>query len=143
MSADEVRAMMRHAYDLMSSGDLDGFLELAAPDFVDHNPDPGQGPGIEGVRESFARFLGAFPDLRMTPQEILVDDDKAIARTVMTGTHRGELNGIPATGKSVRVEVIDIVRFENGKAKERWGIYDALAMMQQLGLVPEAEAAPA
>ena len=135
MSA-ELKDLARRAYDIMGSGDLDELDELAHPDFVDHNPDPGQVPGIAGVKEAFRATRAAFPDLKAVPKAMYVDGDTVISRVRITGTHKGDFIGIPATGSSIDVEVIDIVRIVDGKAKERWGIFDAMTMMQQLGQMP-------
>ena len=83
-------------------------------------------------------YIAAFPDLRMEPEDVLASGDKVVARTRGTGTHRGEFMGIPASGKSIDVELIDIMRFgEDGLVTEHWGVFDALTMMQQLGAIPE------
>ena len=77
----------------------------------------------------------------MGPQDILVDGDKAVNRVQFTGTNDGEFMGMPATGKRVSVGVIDIVRFgDDGLAREHWGVFDMMSMMQQLGLAPGAPA---
>ena len=82
---------------------------------------------------------GAFPDLRMEPQDVLVSGDKAVARVRATGTHQGEFLGMAATGRSVDVQLIDITRFgDDGLAREHWGVFDALALMQQLGAFPQS-----
>ena len=82
--------------------------------------------------------LAGFPDLRMEPQDVLVSDDKVVIRSKITGTHQGELMGIPATGRSIDVSVIDIIQFrDDGLAHEHWGVIDSMAMMQQLGVVPD------
>jgi predicted ester cyclase len=87
-------------------------------------------------------YRAAFPDLRMEPQDVLVSGDKVVARARATGTHRGEFMGMPATGKRIDVQLIDIIRFgDDGLAHEHWGVFDALAMMQQLGAVPGPPAA--
>jgi steroid delta-isomerase-like uncharacterized protein len=131
-------ATMRRVYDLISSGDVDGFGEILAEDFVEHEETPGLEPTKEGVKQFFHLYRAAFPDLRMEPQDILVSGDKVVARVRATGTHQGEFLGMPATGKSFDVQLIDIIRFGNdGLAHEHWGIFDALAMMQQLGAIPE------
>jgi predicted ester cyclase len=73
----------------------------------------------------------------MDAEDILVSGDKAVARVRATGTQQGEFMGIPATGRSVDVQLIDIIRFgDDGLAHEHWGVFDALAMMQQLGAIP-------
>jgi steroid delta-isomerase-like uncharacterized protein len=131
-------AAMKRLYDLINAGDIDGFGELLAEDFVEHEEMPGLEPSKEGVTQLFHMYRAAFPDLRMEPQDVLVSGDKAVARVRATGTHQGEFLGMPATGKSVDVQLIDITRFGNdGLAREHWGVFDALALMQQLGAIPE------
>jgi len=131
-------ATMRRLYDLINAGDVDGFDEVLAADFVEHEETPGLAPTREGVKEFFKMYLAAFPDLRFDPEDVLSSGDKVVARTKATGTHEGEFMGMPPTGKRVDVQLIDIVRFgDDGLAHEHWGVFDALAMMQQLGAVPE------
>jgi steroid delta-isomerase-like uncharacterized protein len=128
----------RHAYDLLNSGDIDGFGDLLAEDFVEHEETPGLAPTKEGVLEFFRMYRAAFPDLQMRPEEVLVSGDKTVTRARVTGTHEGELMGMPSTGKSVDVKLIDIMSFDDaGKICEHWGLVDMLSMMQQLGAVPE------
>jgi steroid delta-isomerase-like uncharacterized protein len=128
----------RRAYDLINAGDIDGFGELIADDFVEHEETPGFAPTKDGVLEFFRMYLTAFPDLRMRPEEVLVSGDKTVTRARATGTHQGELMGMPPTGKSVDVELIDIMRFNDaGMMSEHWGLVDMLSMMQQLGAIPE------
>ena len=131
-------ATMRRLYDLINVGDVDGFDEVLAADFVEHEQTPGLAPTRDGVKEFFRMYLAAFPDLRFDPEDVLSSGDKVVARTKATGTHEGEFMGMPPTGKRVDVQLIDIVRFgDDGLAHEHWGVFDALAMMQQLGAVPE------
>lgn len=131
-------ATMRRLYGLLNAGDVDGFGELLADDFVEHEETPGLAPTKEGTKEFFRMYLAAFPDLRMEAEDILSSGDKVVARTRATGTHQGEFMGIPATGKHVDVPLIDILRFgADGLAHEHWGVFDALSMMQQLGVVPD------
>ena len=132
-------AAMKRLYDLINAGDIDGFGELLAEDFVEHEEMPGLEPSKEGVKQLFHMYRAAFPDLRMEAQDVLVSGDKAVARVRATGTHQGEFLGMAATGRSVDVQLIDITRFgEDGLAREHWGVFDALAMMQQLGAFPES-----
>src|SRR6188768_3279417 len=131
-------AAMKRLYDLINAGDIDGFGELLAEDFVEHEEMPGLEPSKEGVKQLFHMYRAAFPDLRMEAQDIIASGDKVVARVRATGTQRGEFMGIPATGKSVDVQLIDIIRFgDDGLAHEHWGVFDALKMLQQLGAIPE------
>ena len=127
---------MRRLYELISAGDIDGFADLLAEDFVEHEETPGLEPTKEGVEQFFRMYKAAFPDLRMEAQDILASGDKVVARVRATGAHQGEFMGMPATGKSIDVQLIDIIRFgDDGLAHEHWGVFDALAMMQQLGAI--------
>jgi steroid delta-isomerase-like uncharacterized protein len=130
---------MRSAYDLINAGDVDGFGALIADDFVEHEDSSGFPPTKDGVLEFFRMLRTAFPDLRMQVEDVIASGDKAVARVAATGTHQGEFVGIPPTGRSVAVQVIDIMRFDDaGLVCEHWGLTDTMAMMQQLGVVPEA-----
>ena len=125
-------------YDLLNAGDVDGFGDLLADDFVEHEETPGLAPTKEGVEAFFRMYISAFPNLRLDAQDVLVSGDKVVARTRATGTHRGGFRGMPATGKSIDVQLIDILRCgDDGLVYEHWGVFDALAMMQQLGAVPD------
>ncbi len=131
-------AAMRRIYDLISSGDLDGFGAFLADGFVEHEELPGLPQDREGVLAFFRTLRTAFPDMRMNPDDVLVDGDRAVARVTTTGTQRGEFMGIPPTGRRIDVQVIDIMRFgADGLVAEHWGVFDALKMMQQLGAIPE------
>lgn len=127
----------RRAYELISAGDIDGFGDLMSDDFIEHEETPGLAPTKDGVLDFFRMYRAAFPDLRMSAEEVLVSGDRTVARVTATGTHQGEMMGMPATGKSIDVKVIDIMRFDDdGMLCEHWGLVDMLTMMQQLGAVP-------
>ena len=128
---------IRRLYDLINAGDIDGFGRQLADDFVEHNENPGVPPTKAGTLQYFQMLIRAFPDFRMDVQDVIASGDKAVARLQVFGTHRGEFMGIPATGKSATVNLIDITRFgDDGLAREHWGVVDQLALMQQLGLIP-------
>ena len=132
-------ATMRRLYGSINAGDVDAFDEVLAEDFVEHEETPGLAPTRDGVKAFFSMYIAAFPDLRMEPEDVLVSGDKVVARVRATGTHQGEFLDMPPTGKRVDVQLIDIIRFgEDGLAREHWGVFDTMAMMQQLGAIPEA-----
>ena len=137
-------AAMRRLYELINAGDIDGFGDRLADGFVEHDEAPGLEPTKEGVKRLFRVYRASFPDLHMDLQEALPSGDKVVGRVRATGTHTGEsFLGVPASGKSVDVQLIDITRFDDdGFAQEHWGVFDALSMMQQLGAIP-AVAPPA
>ena len=129
---------MRGLYAALNAGDLDGFRAKLADDFVEHEETPGLAPTKEGVLEFFRMYRAAFPDLHMEPQDVFTSGDRAVARVRATGTQQGEFMGMPPSGKSVDVELIDIIRFDDdGLASEHWGVVDLITMMQQLGAIPE------
>ena len=130
-------ATLRHFYDLINKGDVDGFIDLLADDFVEHEETPGLAPTKEGVKQFFLMYIGAFPDLRFDAEDVFSSGDKVVGRVTATGTNTGDFMGMPATGKSMQIQLIDIIRFgDDGLAHEHWGVADVMTMMQQLGVVP-------
>jgi steroid delta-isomerase-like uncharacterized protein len=131
---------IRRLYDLINAGDIDGFGRQLADDFVEREEVPGIPPTKDGVLQYFRLLLAAFPDMKMDLQDSFASGDKAVARLRVSGTHKGEFMGIPATGKPVSMNLIDITRFgDDGLAREHWGVADQLVMMQQLGVIPTPE----
>ena len=112
--------------------------ELFTPNYANHDsstPDLGRGPEREKKRATLYRT--AFPDLRLTVEDIIAEGETVVARWSCRGTHKGDLNGIAPTGKHVNITGISIARFTNGKMSEGFVNWDALSLMQQLGVVPE------
>ena len=136
--SEENKAIVRRFYDeFASQGNLSLADELVAEDFVDHNPGvPDIAPGREGMIQVFTAFRSAIPDMRMTVEDQVAEGDRVVSRATVSGTHQGELMGIPATGKSFSIGIIDILRLEGGKIAEHWGESDTMGMMQQLGVAP-------
>jgi len=129
---------LRRAYELVSAGDLDGFFDYLADDFVEHETGPGLESTKAGTKQLFAMMKAGFPDLRFDAEDILESGDKVVARARVTGTNKGEFMGIPASGKSIDIQAIDILRFgADGLAHEHWGVMDIMSMMQQIGAVPQ------
>ena len=130
-------ATMRKTYELISAGDVDGFGDLVADDFVEHQGGAGFPDTKEGTLDFFRALRDAFPDLQMDVEDVIADGDKTVARVVTRGTHRGTFMGIPPTGKSGNMQLIDIMRFDgSGRVCEHWGVADMLSLLQQLGVVP-------
>jgi steroid delta-isomerase-like uncharacterized protein len=124
--------------EVFDPGDVDRVPEFCAEDFVDHEPQPpGMPEGIEGVKAFIQMFHAGFPDVKASVEDVLAEGDRVVARVRFTGTHQGEFMGVPATGKRIDMETIDIVRVVDGKAVEHWGVTDNMALMQQIGAIPE------
>jgi predicted ester cyclase len=116
--------------------------EHLAPDVVDHELPAGLPPGAEGVKLFFTGLRNAFPDLHVTIEDIVAEGDKFAIRTTWTGTHKGELFGIPPTTRHATWSSIEMVRIIAGKAVEHWGVEDQLGLLQQLGVIPPPGQAP-
>ncbi len=143
MSPEENKAIGRRIVDALNSGNLTAIDEVFAPSYIDRNPFPGATPDRNGLKKSLTQFRLAFPDVRYTVEDEIVADDKLVHRLIAKGTHKGEFQGVPATGKQATWTEFHIGRIANGKVVESWGVVDQLGMMQQLGLVPEPRLASA
>jgi steroid delta-isomerase-like uncharacterized protein len=117
----------------VNEGKLDKFRELMTDGVVDHDPAPDQGPGPEGFIRFFEKFRAAFPDLKVTGEYTVIDDDNIAVAYTLTGTHKGTFMGVPATGQKIKARGVQIARFENGKIAERWGSSDELGILEQIG----------
>ena len=137
MSATENKARLRRGMELsMNEQQLDAVDEVLSPDYVNHGL-PAPEPGPEGFKQLIRMFHAAFPDLYINLEDMVAEGNLVASRGRMTGTHRGDFMGIPATGKPVDVGYMDLWRFDAaGKAIENWVQLDQLGLMQQLGVVP-------
>jgi predicted ester cyclase len=125
--------VLRFNREVIEKGDEGAFRELMAPDFVNRTAHPGSSVGPEGMIHTFNRILRpAFPDLTVEIHDQVAEGDKVTTRKTLRGTHRGELFGIPATGRRIAIEVIDIVRVRDGRYVEHWGINTLPVVLAQL-----------
>lgn len=111
--------------------------ELFAPDFTGYfaiHPEPLS--GLVAYREFMSGYFVAFPDAHFEIEDIVAEGDRVAARWTVRGTHKGTLAGLPATARQIRVPGMWVHRVAGGKIAEQWGIFDALGLMQQLGVVP-------
>jgi predicted ester cyclase len=137
VSTEQNKALIRRLFEEgLNHNQPSVFDELIAPDFVIYDAPPGMQHGGEGFRQVVAMFRTGFPDLHVTFEEEFADGDVVIHRGYVTGTHQGEFQGVPPTGKQVKMKTLDIWRVANGKAVENWVQMDMLGLMQQLGVVP-------
>ena len=136
MPPDQHKALLRRFIDLWNSGQIDAADEFVSPQLVDHSLPPGLPPGLVGFKLLVQTFRDAFPDLHITIDEIAAQSDRATARVTFRGTHRGEFQGIPTTGKTFTMGAIGILRFERATVVEHWAVLDLLGLLQQLGAAP-------
>ena len=142
MSAEENKAVVRREIEEVfnHTGNLDAADEIYAPDYVGHEPTTGEIRGVEAAKQYAALFRQAFPDVEATIEDQIAEGDKVVTRFTSRGTHQGETEDFgPPTGRRVEVTGITIERFSQGKIVEDWTNFDALGLMQQLGLVPEQQ----
>ena len=137
MSVEQRKALVRREIaDVWHKGDLAVIDEIYAADFVNHSPFPGTTPDRDGLKESVKAYRGAFPDIRLTIEDLIAKGDRVVERVMAAGTRTGEVMGVAPTGKRIEIPVITINRFAGGRIVERWSVADMLAMMQQLGVMP-------
>jgi steroid delta-isomerase-like uncharacterized protein len=128
----QVSEVLDGIYEAVNTGNLALLDKFVAPDYIEHS----EGfHGVEPFRQQITAFRAAFPDLRVSIEDLVIVGDRFASRTTVTGTHTGELMGLPATGKQISVEAVDIGRIENGQAKERWGGLNMYSMLTQLGVI--------
>jgi steroid delta-isomerase-like uncharacterized protein len=137
--SDTNKNVVRRLFDeVWNKGQQQIADELFAPAYTHHDastPDTGRGP--DGEKRRVAIYRTAFPDLRLTVEDLTAEGETVTARWSCQGTHQGDLNGIAPTGKRVTISGISVARFTNGKMVEGWVNWDALGMLQQLGIVQE------
>ena len=137
MSTEENKAIVRRIWEeILNKGNLALVDELVAPNYIGHFPGMEDIKGPEGLKQLFTMYLTAFPDLRLTIDDMVAEGDKVVCRVTLRGTHKGDLMGIAPTGKQVTGTRTVIHRIVGGKEVEGWDCADTLGMLQQLGVVP-------
>lgn len=134
MSKEQSAAALGKFAEAIGTQNYELFNDVVAPNCVDHDPAPDQVPGPDGYRKLFTDMRTAFPDMNVTLETMVSEDDTIAFAYTFAGTHKGPLLGIEPTGKSVKFRGLQISKFQNGKMVERWGSSDQLGMLQQLGV---------
>jgi len=129
--------------EVWAEGRLETIDELIAEDFRGWTPTNGEVKGREAFREQVKMYRSAFPNMTMVVDLITSDGEWVTTKWTASGTHTGELMGMPATGKDVTVTGIEVDRIVGGGIVEGYGVFDALGMLQQMGAVPAGAAQPA
>ena len=137
MSADN-KAIVRRLYEeVWNKRRLELVDEIISPSHALHDPNlSGSAVGPEAYKRQVTRFITAFPDLRFTVEDIVGEKEKLAVAWTISGTHKSEFMGIPATNKKVSVDGITINHIVNAKIMDSYVSWDAWGMMQQLGVVP-------
>jgi len=132
----EPRALFEtHTQETWNEGNLDRLDEFLADDYVEHDPTvEAEFEGRETYRENVRNFRRAFPDLTVTNEDLIVAEEKIVARQRFSGTHRGTFMGIEPTGREVESTGIVICRLEDGKIAETWVETDVLGLLEDLGV---------
>lgn len=134
---EQNKAIVREfLHRVLSLGDIAATGDYFHSDMVEEVPLPGQGPGLDGLKETLLGLRTAFPDMRWDVEEQMAEDNRVLTRFVWHGTHRGAFLGMPPTQKSVSVSGMVIDRFEGAKVKSTRIVMDTLGLMQQLGTLP-------
>ncbi|MGW7043976.1 ester cyclase [Streptomyces avermitilis] len=138
--ATDNTATLNRFHSAVNSGDLDTISkaidEFVAPDLLFHAPVPMGATGAEALKRVWEALLRAFPDIHVAVEETVAEGDKVVSRNTVTGTHRGEYQGLQPTGKTVTYNEIFILRFTDGRIAEIRGVVDGLAQLRQLGALP-------
>lgn len=135
MLLEEKKAVAIEFYRVFDQQDIERGRELIAPDIVARGLTAEPLEGIEAVMGYGALMFAAFPDGKHVIEDAIAEGDRVVTKGTFSGTHRGELMGMPATGKAVSFSVIHIDRIVDGKVVEHWGQGDTPALMSQLGAV--------
>jgi steroid delta-isomerase-like uncharacterized protein len=138
MSIENNKAVAHQMLDeVFNQGNMSLADELLSPNYIEHEElPPGVPAGREGLKQTILMTRAAFPDFSATIEDIVAEGDKVAQRITWTGTHKGDFMGIPATGKSVSIQVLDIIRVVDGHLVEHWGLMDSMGLMQQLDVMP-------
>jgi len=136
-TAEANKAVVRRFVDeVQNHQDWDAYDELNHPDFVNLSAPPGVPADREGGKMFLQAFAAAYPDARFTIDDMVAEGDRVVTKKTFTGTNTGEFNGMPATGKAVTLQYVDILRLRDGRIVEHWLCMDQLSWLQQLGLAP-------
>jgi predicted ester cyclase len=133
VSEQNKATVRRFNKEFIEEGDMDSFKEIIDTSFVNHTAPPGVPKGPDGVVYFFNHLLKpAFPDLVVSINDQVAENDKVTTYKTFIATHKGEFFGIPASGKKVLMEVIDIIRLKDGRFTDHWSVVDWQAVMQQI-----------
>ncbi|MGH7687968.1 MAG: ester cyclase [Candidatus Dormibacteria bacterium] len=132
------KAIVRAIEEAWDRSDLDALDQYFAPDFAQHSSMPGLPPGLQGAKLAHQGAIAAFPDRRVTIEEIYSEGDTVTVRCRMTATNQGGLPwlGVPANGSPVDVQWISLYHLTDGRVVAHRAVMDLATLMQQVGALP-------
>jgi len=136
MSVAEQGSVIQRWIAAWNAKDLDAAVELLAEEYVRHDANLPEVVGPGAQRDFLAGLFMAFPDLNFQPERLIAQENLVVVHFTVQGTHRGEFMGMPATGREIMIQGVDIFRLLGDKIAEQWVVMDVLGLMQQLGAVP-------
>ena len=143
MSTETNKNLARRFYvEILNARRIDTVDDLAVAEYVEHDPLPGQRDNREGLKDR-VRILTEALSPTFTIEDMIAEGDRVVVRWTNRGTHVAPFLGIPPTGRAFEIAGVDIYRVENNRLAEHWHVVDQLTMLQQLGLLPTPETAPA
>jgi len=138
MANDQNKKLIERMFnEVMNGRNFNELDQILTPGFINHGI-PDVKPGPAGFKEALQQFLDGFPDMKINPENFIVDGDMVATRGYWTGTHKGSFMGIPGSGKQVRVDYIDLWKVQNGKCVENWVQMDMVGLMHQVGAMQMA-----
>ena len=131
--AEANSALIRRAVEAFNAGDTNTLLTIAAPDIVIHYAEmPEALHGRETWQQGFELIKRGFPDLEVRVDDLVAGDDEVAVRLTLRGTHRGEFQGIPATGRTITYVSHEFYRVADGAVAEEWICSDMASLFGQL-----------
>jgi steroid delta-isomerase-like uncharacterized protein len=140
MNVETNKQTVRRLYDLLNAGNVEEIQDLVTDGYDEHDPLPGQGAGRDGVLDRYSMLIDALAP-QFTIEDVIAEGDRVVVRWMNSGTHVGEFAGIPPTGRAFSIAGIDIYRVAEGGLAEHWHVVDQLAMLGQLGVLPQSSPA--
>jgi len=140
MNVETNKQTVRRLYDLLNAGNVEEIQDMVTDGYDEHDPLPGQGAGRDGVLDRYSMLIDALAP-QFTIEDVIAEGDRVVVRWMNSGTHVGEFAGIPPTGRAFSIAGVDIYRIAESRLAEHWHVVDQLAMLGQLGVLPQSSPA--
>ncbi len=143
MSVEQNKTVVRRYYEeVLNRGHVADLDELATSDYVENDPFPNQGNGLDDLKARVSTLLTAFSPCTFTIEDVIAEGDRVVVRWHSSGNHSGDFLGMPPTNRDYTITGIDIHRLSGGRMAEHWHVVDQLSQLQQLGMLPSPASAP-